>query len=247
MNRKDLPTKPMRRLVYSTRAVVSAHPSLYLPFAERKYRRDVEDRVVDRDTELVIEGFQRSGNTFAVVAFESAQRRPVRTAHHLHAAAQIVAAVRMGVPALVLIRDPADSVLSHMIREPGISAKQALANWVRFYEAVIPVRERVVIADFADVTTDLGDVIRRLNAKYGTDFEVFEHTQQNVDECFEVIEHRNRQKYGQIAESKVPRPSAEREGLKAGLREEFDAHRLEGLRTRAYRVYRSLVPSPSIS
>jgi hypothetical protein len=153
----------------------------------------------------------------------------------------------MGVPALVLIRDPADSVLSHMIREPGISAKQALANWVRFYEAVIPVRDRVVIADFADVTTDLGGVIRRLNAKFGTDFEMFDHTEQNVQECFEVIERRNRQKYGQIAESKVPRPSAERERHKAGLRVEFDADRLEGLRTRAYRVYRSLVPSPSIS
>ncbi len=246
MNRKDLPTRPLRQLIYSARSVVSCSPALYLPIARRKYGR-IPDRIVGPQTELVIEGFQRSGNTFAVIAFHIAQPRPVRTAHHLHAAAQIVAAVKMDVPTMVLIRDPADSTLSHMIREPGITAGLALANWVRFYERVAPLRDRFVTANFADVTTDFGAVVRDVNAKFGTAFEEFEHTQANVERCFELIERRNRERYGAVTETTVPRPSAERDEVKKALRQEFEADRLTGLRTRAFSVFRTLVPSSSVS
>ena len=243
MNRKDLPARSLQRLAYGIRAVVSVHPPLYLPFARWRYRRAGENRIVDRDTELVIEGFQRSGNTFAVVAFETSQGRPMRTAHHLHAAAQIVAAVRMRVPTLALIRDPAETVLSHMVREPGVSARQALSNWIRFYEAVVPLRDRVVVADFAEVTTDFGAVIRVVNSRFGTRFAEFEHTEANVASCFELMERRSREHYGALLETKVPRPSAERERLKASLRGELEADRLAGLRDRAYHLYRAMLPS----
>ena len=247
MNRKDLPTTSLQRLVYSTRAVVSVYPTVFLPYARRKYGRDIDDRVVTRDTELVIEGFQRSGNTFAVVAFESAQPRPVKTAHHMHAAAQIVAAARMGIPTLVLIRDPESSVLSHMVREPGISAGQALGNWVRFYEHVIACRDRVVMAGFEHVTTDFGMVVREVNRRFDTRFAEFEHTDANVERCFEVIEQRSRMRYGAIREQMIARPSPERDRLKNVLRRQYEAERLARLRARAAAVYRALVPSPSVS
>ncbi len=246
MNRKTLPGF-LRQLSYGLRAVVSVSPTLYLPIARRRYRRDTEDRIVERDTELVIDGFQRSGNTFSVVAFETAQERPVRIAHHLHAAAQIVAAVRLNVPTLVLIREPADSVLSHMIREPGISAKMALSNWIRFYEAVLPFMDRVVVGDFPDITSDFGSVISRINARFGTTFTGFEHTEENVARCFELIEARNREHYGALAETKVPRPSAERDRIKAELMGEYEANRLAPLRARSSEIYGALISSPPAS
>ena len=43
-------------------------------------------------TELVIEAFPRSANTFATVAFQLSQPAPVRVAHHLHAPAQVTEA-----------------------------------------------------------------------------------------------------------------------------------------------------------
>jgi hypothetical protein len=232
-------------LVYSTRAVVSVHPSLYLPLARRKYAC-IEDRVVARDTELVIEGFQRSGNTFAVFAFEIAQARAVKTAHHLHAAAQIVAAARMGIPTLVLIRDPQDAVLSQMVREPGVGAGQALANWIRFYEHVLPRRERVVIAEFDQVVSNFGGVIRAVNRRFDTVFTEFEHTDVNVGRCFELIERRNLERYGVISEPTVARPSAQRDALKDALRQRYEVDRLARLRARAARVYDALVSSPSV-
>jgi hypothetical protein len=246
VNRKDLPTRTLRRLAYSTRAVVSVHPTLYLPFARRKYAWD-GGRVVVRDTELVIEGFQRSGNTFAVVAFEIAQGREVKTAHHLHAAAQIVAAAKMSIPTLVLIRDPEDVVLSQMVREPGTGAGQALANWIRFYEHVLPCRDRVIIAGFDQVTSDFGEVIRRVNQRFDTRFAEFEHTEANVERCFDLIERNNRERYGVLSEPMVARPSARRDALKDAVRQRYEVDRLAPLRARAARVYRALVPSPSVT
>jgi hypothetical protein len=246
VNRKDISFRPLRRAVYSTRSLVAGSPGLYLPFARRKYR-DVPDRVVGPDTELVIEGFQRSGNTFSVIAFEVAQPRPVKMAHHLHAAAQVVEAVRMQVPTIVLIRGPRESVLSHMVREPGVTARQALAAWVGFYERIIPFRDRVEIADFADVTADFGAVITKLNQRYGTAFVPFDHTPDNVASVFELIEHRNRRRYGAVSETTVPRPSTERDERKAALGAELDAVPLAPLRARAAAAYRALVSSQRVT
>lgn len=229
------------RIRYGARAVVSTYPAIYLPFARRKY--GPVGSVVTPDTELVIEGFQRSGNTFAVAAFQLAQHRQTRAAHHLHAAAQVIAAARMGVPILLLIRDPDEAVLSHLLREPSITLKQGLANWVRFYERVLPYRDRVVVGEFGLVTSDFGAVIAEINRRFGTTFHRFEHTKANVTACFDLIEEWNRQRFGTIVESHVARPSAQRDQLKRALREGVDDPSLSVLRGRARRVYGTLVPA----
>jgi hypothetical protein len=230
------------RARYSGRVWLSGVPSLYLPFARIKYR-NVPNRLVERDTELVIEGFQRSGNTFAVFAFEMAQDRPIKSAHHLHASAQVLRAAKLRVPILLLIRDPRDAIVSHVIREPCANMPAALRAWTRFYERAIPVRERILVADFSRVSTDFGSVIRDFNEKFGTGYKEFHHTEENVARCFDLIEERNRQRYGQLVEGKVARPSEERRGRKDDLIRQFENPALSAQRTRAYEVYRALVPA----
>src|SRR2546428_11249384 len=105
--RTSYPARPARergpvgtalcRLRYAVRSRLSVHIWPYLALARLKYRTN-ESRVVTRDSELVIEGFPRSSNTFSIVAFETAQARPVKVKHHLHTAAQIIQAVRWGIP-----------------------------------------------------------------------------------------------------------------------------------------------------
>src|SRR5919112_6338070 len=92
------------------RRYVGRHPFLFYNFYRLKptYR----DLLVDRKTQIVIEGFPRSGNTFAVVAFQQAQRESVRVAHHLHMPAQVIRAAKWGIPTLLLARKPTDAALS---------------------------------------------------------------------------------------------------------------------------------------
>lgn len=229
------------RFRYWVRSSAAGHPSIFLPTARVKYRH-VANRIVRPDTELVIEGFQRSGNSFATVAFEMAQGRPVRTAHHLHAAAQVRRAVRWGVPTLVLIRDPVDTIASHMVYEPCVTAAQGLRAWSLFYRFVAPLRDRVVVASFPEVTSDFGRVLERVNDELGTRFVPFSHTDENTSRCFEAIEARNRSSHGRLVETRIARPSGERAAAAQEARRALLDPALEPLRRRADALYDHLVP-----
>jgi len=167
---------------------LSAYPSIYLPLARRKHAQ----AVLGDDTELVIDGFTRSAGTFAVVAFQLAQNGHVRVAHHLHAAAHLKAAAHRGIPAIVPIRGPQDTVLSAIIREPLIPVAQFLRSYTDFYARILPYRSAVVVATFEQVTTNFGRVIGRFNERFGTDFREFRHDDDQVERCLALIEERSR-------------------------------------------------------
>ena len=106
--------------------------------------RDNPDYPVSRGTELALEAFGRAGSTYALYGFRQAQPREVRVAHHTHASAQIITAVRWGLPTIVIVRPPVDSALSHMARHQ-IPARAALQAWIRFHGRILPYREGFVV------------------------------------------------------------------------------------------------------
>jgi hypothetical protein len=221
--------------------------------------------VIGPDTELVIDGYQRSANTFAVYAFQSAQQQRVRLAHHLHAPAQLIEAARRQIPALVLIRDPEETILSHVMYEPNASFGSALVSYERFYSRLLPYREAFVVGDFHDITTDLGSVIRRVNERFGTSFQEFDTTDENVRRCFELIEERPTTdpqwrrlilgfESGTVGLEELltawPKesstrplaaaeqiPNADRDLMKEALRERWKSPELERLRDQATAIY----------
>ena len=173
---------------HDARRLVARYPSVYLPLARRKY----PDAVLDADTQLVIDGFTRSAVTFAVVGFQMAQNGHVRVAHHLHAPAQPLAAARRGVPVLLSVRRPEDSILSALVREPFVRPGTLVRSYVEFYERLCDHRSSFVVATFEEITSDLGAVVRAVNERFGTDFRPFDQTDENVRRCFELIEERAR-------------------------------------------------------
>ncbi len=253
-----------RHLRWGLRSRIAEHPALYLPVARIKYRQ----QVVGPDAKLVIDGFTRSGVTFAVIAFQACQRTPTRVAHTLHAPAHLVAAIRRRIPTLVAIRDPEAAVLSAIIREPYVTAEQGLRSWIRFYRHLLPYRDGFVLGMFDDIVTDYGGVIRQVNERFGTSFDEFVHSHRNVETCFEIIEDRARrppwsealgrfecgliglaeyqkavEAYGPAArlspipETRIPRPSAEREVMKEALLAQIWGPSLRDLRLDARRLF----------
>ncbi len=222
-----------RRALYEVKGVVARYPSVALPIASRRH-----GVVVGRDTRIVIEGFPRSGTSFAVAAFDLAQEGTVRVACHVHAPAQVIAAVRRDLPAIVVIREPEDTVLSFVIRNPHLSVGQALRGYLRFYVPLMRLRERFVVGLFRDVTTDFGAVTRRVNQRFRTDFREFENTENNVAACFEAIDRDYRKRAeGTPFERMVARPSELRRQIKQGLRGQYGAAGLASLRARAEDAY----------
>jgi hypothetical protein len=225
----------MSGALYALKTLIAQHPSVAIPIA----RLRGHGVVVDRDTEVVIEGFPRSANSFAVAAFEMAQERRMRIAHHVHAPAQVLRAIALGVPAIVLIRDPEDAILSLLLAQPYLTADRAIRGYVRFYEPLVPHRHRFVVGAFPDVTTDFGRVISRLNELFGTSFAEFVHTAKRERAVFEAMEQywEGRLGPGEQLERQVGRPSPRREELKATLRSDYRARQLAGIRARADRLY----------
>jgi hypothetical protein len=169
------------------RSRLAEHPG-YLRIARRRHG----EAVASESTELVIDGFTRSASTFAVVAFQLAQAQPVRVGHHLHAPSQIIHAVRLGVPTLLTVRPPEETVLSLVVREPYVTIPQGLTAYARFHARLLDYRGGMVVADFDEVTGHLDRTIERVNARFGTDFTPFDHTAAHVRECFDLIEMRAR-------------------------------------------------------
>ncbi len=227
------------RAAYEVMSLVARHPALAMPAA--RLRRHGE--LVSPSTDVVIEGYPRSANSFSVAAFALAQGWPEggrgRIAHHTHAPAHVIAAVRAKVPAIVLVRDPADAVLEFVIVKPALTLRQALRGYLRFYEPLIAYRSGFVVGAFEEVTADLGAVIERLNRRFGTSFVPFEHTPENVQACFDAMEGywSGLVGTGPALERFVGRPSALREGWKGDLRDRYDGPELTGLRERARLVH----------
>ncbi|MBW1741771.1 MAG: hypothetical protein JRJ42_11720 [Deltaproteobacteria bacterium] len=229
-------------------AFLSRFPVLFMPMVRlflilQKQKFKMPHILVSNDTELVIEGYPRSANTFAVVAFELAQGRPVSIAHHLHLPLNVVLAAKRNLPCLVLIRDPDEAVLSLTVGFLKTGIRQALREYVRFYKRIKPYREHYVVASFEEVTQDFGLVIRKMNRKFGTNYREFEHTPENVKKCFERIELITfwQDRLPRVNEVTVPRPSLYRQALKDKIERGLQSPALEGLRKPAYYLYQDFL------
>jgi len=214
------------------------HPSVY--FSVYRLIRQDQARIVTPDTQLVIEGFPRSGNSFARRAFVLAQDETfdvTRIAHHMHVPAQVVRAAQWRIPTLVLIRRPREAVVSFAIWDP-ISVDQALKYYISFYETVEKYRDAFVLGRFEEVTEDFGQVMKRINDRFGTTFSLFRHDEENVSKLFAGMEAHARKKYGEtLWERKVQRPAAVRERIKDEIEYDLENPKRKKLIARADAVY----------
>lgn len=202
------------RLRYRFGTWLSDQPWLYTWLRSKAMRPG--QVMVNPGCQIVIEGFPRSGNSFAYNAFR--QVNPdVQIAHHLHVPAQIRMAARLRIPMMILIRDPEAAVSSLLVRQPSLNAGIALDRWMRFYRTAHAFRDRLVLVPFGELTRDFSSAITRVNRRFGTTFGVFAHTPANAGRVFSVIEQLHVAAFGEVRHSHLPRPSEKREALKRNV------------------------------
>jgi hypothetical protein len=203
---------------YSVSLLLGNYPRLYYPVM--RWREHYRDLLISDRTELVIEGYPRSGNTFAVAALEYAQTRKLAIARHTHSPAQVIEAVRRRLPVLVLVREPRDAIVSLVIREPIVSLEMALKRYVHYHNRILPYAGGYVVGTFSEVTTNYAPVIERLNQAFHLSLARFEHKSANCEIVFTIVENMEREvARGRVAETRVARPSAVRSEPKARLLE----------------------------
>lgn len=156
----------LKRLRYTFRTAVGSHAALYPLLATVPTFRH---RIVVASTDLCIEGFPRSANTFTLHAFE-VWNPGMAVAHHLHVPMQVIRSVRMGIPCLVLIRSPKDALASTLVADTRLPARVAVASYLSFYRRIWEYRQGFVVGDFATATARPDLLIERLNERFGTRF-----------------------------------------------------------------------------
>lgn len=182
-----------------------------------------------RTTTLVIDGYPRSANTFATGAFLYAQghrgsfaNTRIDIANHWHRPSQFTLAARWNVPAIALIREPRGAILSNLIFSSSDDAAWFTNRYLLFYRTVERVRDKVMVIDFKDAIADMGQVIRRVNERYGTGFTPFEHTPENVATVQAMLEA-----HAKRPEKRFAVPTAERDALKKQIAHILDTPQLE--------------------
>lgn len=225
-----------------TRSVMARHDMAYraLVRAVGAIRPRQRALVANERSEIVIDGFQRSANTYFVSFFEIAQRRDIAIARHLHEAYQIRFAERHSIPCVVLVREPLDCVVSAMMRDHRAHPRALLGNYVRFYTEVLRVRKRSIIAPFEVVVGDANRIISAVNQAYGTDFKLLEPGMEHAVRS--EVEQKDRNALGGAGfdATRAASPSKAKGALAASLRADVE-QRCGSMLQRARLVYAEML------
>ena len=163
------------------------------------------------DSDIVIEGFPRSATSFALYAFRHAN--PETVIHgHTHSAQNVIAAARLHVPTLLLIRHP-DDVVASFVQMRSTRFETVFRGYSSFYEKLLPFADQLVIGRFDAVTTDFGSVCTQINQRFDRQFALPKETTDARAAITEAIDSAAvRRGHGLVKETTVARPSAQRRG-----------------------------------
>lgn len=122
---------------------------------------------VHNGTQLCIEGFPRSANSFAFNVVRIANPEMSHIARHIHTLGQIAISTKKKIPTLLVIRDP-QSTISSLIKgySPG-DASCLLRAYIVYYKGILRWCNDVIVSDFDKTTLHLDFVLEKLNARYG--------------------------------------------------------------------------------
>ena len=207
-------------------------------------RKKFKNIIVNKCTEIVIEGFPRSANTFAVAAFVYSQPKKYIIARHTHAPAQVMLGVKAGLPVILLVRKPLDAVVSLVIREENISLKHALKKYIWYHKSILSIVQNCVVADFEQVVGDFSNIISDINDKFDEKYLSFDHNKKSEVEIFKLVEEMEiKDSGGVLRETHVARPSKSRAGVKNDLKNKLESPDYSYLLDECYRLYNTIIES----
>jgi len=217
--------------------VLEHSPWLYTSHLQRK---NPQAEVARRERDIVIAGYPASGNTFARVSM--LRTNPgIDVASHVHSWTQVALAVRLRLPVLVLLRAPVDAVSSMLARFPHHDARTELKSYARLYRRSLQYADNVVVADFEDVTKRFGDVVTRLNSRFGTSFVPLSDDPRTLSDVLDAVDEHDRLVFGAAATLRTARPDAAKEQRKDSIKQELRSPELQPLVEDCERLYRKLL------
>ena len=205
--------RPWEAATERARAAIERLPSLYVRIA---HHRTPERDGLDPTTDMVVEGYPRSGNSF-LVSWIARANPSVRIASHMHSAAHVRAALRRDVPVVVVVREPEAALASAAVYNPRLPLDLHIERYHRFHTAVIDVVDDVIISPFAVTTGQPARVVEALRARTG--LELAAEPPGGVAEVMAEVDRRTVRFNGTFNPNLVARPSDARASANQRARE----------------------------
>lgn len=152
------------------RIFIKSNPLLY-KFVAKNLREQAE--ITEKDSSFVIEGFQRSGNTFAWQLVREMYKNQLKIAHHTHSVASLKLAIKYNKKIIILIRKPLDSLVSAMIYRANYEKKDEFDKILKlffddyksFYNFLKKIKKNknVFIVDFNELITNPKNFCREVS------------------------------------------------------------------------------------
>jgi hypothetical protein len=196
------------------------HDPLLLPILLRLTPLGIS-RQITANTELVVEGFPRSGNTFTVFALQDAASNQIQLSSHVHHPSQVKHAVMKGIPVVLVVREPISVLSSYLTYGPHGRARDVLKEYHSYHQELVPYVDRVLVLDFEEIVSDMPAAILRINRRFSLKIPPFDQSSENVERVFADISRQHHLVHpGLNADEVAPRPTEVR-------RQISDQHRVE--------------------
>ncbi len=224
-----------RRLLRRAKYFVGDQPAL-MPLYLR-LTPEGTSRAITAETDLVIEGFPRSGNTFAVFALRAANPG-ISIASHIHHFAPIKTARKQRLPLLIAIREPLGCLSSYLVAGSHARPSDVLHEYLSYYSALVSIDDGVVFATFDQIVGSYGTAIGRLNARFDTQFNGYDNDAESDTEVISTIKtyHASVHRHRRPTEA-APVPQPGRDEIKAQYRLQLQSPDLGELLQRAHDLY----------
>lgn len=160
-------------------------------------------------TDLTIEGFPRSANSYLVVAVQEANPDLV-LAHHMHTVGAIRLSVRIGVPTVVVIRHPREAILSLLRYYPDVRATHCWRAYAEYHEALFSMEGKICWVSFEQIVAGTDAVFRKIGAALGVPLRTIGSVGGNESTVFRRIDYLHMRRLGGIDPRRVARPHTKR-------------------------------------
>ena len=163
--------------IKNLKTYLEAYPWAYIQFGIifNKLKKRQTSRFVTVKTDITIEGFPRSSNSYLSRLVRHLNPK-LQIATHLHSNANVVQSLKWNIPTVVLIRNPKDAIVSLAALTHEIDTRKnnplrkidfdkSIRDYIRFYKPLLKSKDKFITAHFNEVVTNPVAIIKEINTK----------------------------------------------------------------------------------
>ena len=211
-----------------------------LPLARRN------DIIVNHKTDIVVEGYPRSGNTFCVALLYYLEPK-LKIARHRHELGHLKYAIKLKKPIVCVVRNPLDSIISLHIREK-LSISFCIEYYIKFHKYLYENRNYIYIIDFNLLIKEPTEVIKNINKATSlqlAEVVITEHATEDIKKIVKDMELKESEFLGldstNIRSSHIAIPTKERNEYKQKIIKNLNLKKYENKINKANKLFNSLL------